>query len=64
MTNNDLILSKTHLAVSTVALAFCIIWALIGEADIKIIAVTLAFIYFLKSAVVTEDTKRALESHH
>ena len=64
MTNNDLVKSKVHLSVSAVALSFCIVWALVGEADIKIVAVAVAFMYFLKSAVQTEDIDRALHAHH
>ena len=64
MTNHDLVKSKMHLVVSAVALVFCIVWALVGEADIKIVAVAIAFMYFLKSAVQTEDIHRALHTHH
>ena len=54
MTKNDLTCSKTHFTISAVALCFCLIWAFIGESDIKIVAVTIAFIYFLKAGVDTE----------
>ena len=64
MTNSDLEKSKVHLALSSVALLFCIVWALVGEADIKIVAVAVAFMYFLNAAVRTEDISRALHSHH
>jgi len=64
MTNNDLTKSKTHLVLSSVALIFCLVWALTGEADIKILAVAVAFIYFLKSGIETESIQRALSSHH
>ncbi len=61
--NNDLVKNKTHLAISSVALLFCLVWALVGEADIKIVAVAITFIYFLKSGIETEMSARALEAH-
>ena len=61
--NQELIKNKVHLVLSSVALAFCLVWALVGESDIKIIAVTIAFIYFLKSGIETEISARALEAH-
>ena len=65
MTQHDkLIKSKTILSISAVALLFCLIWALVGESNIKIVAVTLAFICFLKAGIETEMNQRALESHH
>ncbi len=61
--NQELIKNKVHLVLSSVALIFCLVWALVGESDIKIVAVTLAFIYFLKSGIETEMSARALETH-
>lgn len=54
MTNHDSACTKTHLTISSVALIFCLIWVFIGEADIKILAVTVSFIYFLKAGIDTE----------
>jgi len=62
--NEELVKNKTHLAIASVALLFCIVWALVGEADIKIIAVALSFMYFLKSGIETELSARALEGGH
>lgn len=48
---NNVINTTSHFIISAIALLFCLVWALIGEADIKIVAVTLAFIYFLKAGI-------------
>ena len=61
--NNELMKNKTHLAVSGVALMFCLVWALVGESDVKVIAIAISFIYFLKSGIDTEVSARALETH-
>lgn len=64
MSENQLIKSKNSLVISSVALLFCLVWALIGESDIKIIAVTVAFVCFLKAGIETEMAARAEHGSH
>lgn len=64
MSENELTMNKSKLVISSVALLFCLVWALIGEADIKIIAVTIAFICFLKAGIETEMSARAGHDSH
>jgi len=52
--NDDAMNSTSNFIISSIVLLFCMVWALIGEADIKIVAVTLAFIYFLKAGIDLE----------
>jgi len=52
--NEELTKNKTKFAISSVALVFCLVWAIIGEADIKIIAVSIAFMFFLQHGIATE----------
>ena len=59
LTNN-----KSKFIVSMVALVFCLVWALVGEADIKIIAVTLAFIALLKYGIATEMSYISGDNSH
>jgi hypothetical protein len=55
MTHNDnAINTASNFIISAIVFLFCLVWALIGEADIKIVAVTLAFIYFLKAGIDLE----------
>jgi len=54
MSTRDRIHNQTHLVLSSVALIFCLVWAFIGTSDIKIVAVTISFIYFLHAAIATE----------
>ena len=61
--SNELDTNKTHFAIAAVAFLFCLVWALVGESDIKIVAVGLSFMYFLKSGIETEMSARALEAH-
>ncbi len=61
--NKELIQNKVHFVLSSVALVFCLIWVLVGESDIKIIAIAISFIYFLKSGIDTEMSARALDTH-
>lgn len=64
MSENELSTDNTALALSSVALIFCLIWALVGESDIKIIAVSIAFMYFLKAGIDKEMSSRALHDAH
>ena len=64
MTNNEFTANKTKFAIASVALAFCLVWALIGESNIKIIAVAISFICFLKAGIETEMSARALHGGH
>ena len=52
--NEELTTNKTKFAISGVAFVFCLVWALIGESDIKIIAVAIAFMCFLQHGIATE----------
>ena len=62
--NEDLTNNKTKFSIAAVALVFCLIWALIGEADIKIVAVSIAFMYFLKYGIETEMSAISQNSSH
>ncbi len=64
MSENELTKSKNSLAITSVALLFCLVWALIGESDIKIIAVTIAFTCFLKAGIEVEMNARAGHDSH
>ena len=61
--SNDLMKNKTHFAMASVAFLFCLVWAIVGESDIKMVAVSLSFMYLLKSGIETEMSARALEAH-
>lgn len=52
--NDELAGHKIKFAIASVALVFCTVWALVGVADIKVVAVTIAFICFLKSGIEME----------
>lgn len=56
--------SKSNFIISSVALLFCLVWALVGEAEIKIVPVTIAFICFLKTGIETEMDSRAKHASH
>jgi hypothetical protein len=45
---------QAKFVISTVALVFAVIWAIIGVSDLKIVASTLAFIFFLRYGIATE----------
>lgn len=62
--NEDYTNNKMKFTISSVALAFCLVWALIGESDIKIIAVTIAFMYFLQYGIATEVSARQMDDSH
>jgi len=62
--NEDLVQNKTKFIIAGVALAFCIVWALIGESSFKIIAVSVTFMCFLYHGINTEMSARALDSSH
>lgn len=64
MSENELSIDNTALTLSSVALVFCIIWALVGESDMKIIAVSIAFMFFLKAGIDMEISSRALHDEH
>lgn len=56
---------RTWFVIYSVALIFGIVWAIIGESDMKIAFITLAFALFLRSGVLLEASTRALyEGHH
>lgn len=64
MTHNDELTGhKTRFTIASVALAFCTVWALVGVADIKIVAVTAAFICFLKSGIELEVCANEANGH-
>ena len=62
--NEDLTNNKIKFTLSTVAFGFCLIWALIGEADIKIIAVSISFMCFLKYGIATEMSAISNDGSH
>jgi len=61
--SNELTENKTHFAIAGVAFLFCLVWAVVGESDMKIVAVSISFMYFLKSGIDMEMSARALEAH-
>ena len=64
MTHNDELTGhKTKFVIASVALAFCTVWALVGVADIKIVAVTIAFICFLQSGIALEVSANETDGH-
>jgi len=54
----------TKFVISGVAFAFCLVWALIGEADIKIVAVAIAFMCFLKYGIAVEMSSIEANGSH
>jgi len=62
--NDDLTNNKTKFTLSAVALGFCLIWALIGETNIKILAVSIAFMCFLKYGIAAEMSALSQENSH
>lgn len=47
----------------SVALLFGLIWTAVGESDVRIIFVTVAFTLFLHAGVRMEMSARALDAH-
>lgn len=64
MSENEQIENRSKLVISSVALLFCLVWALIGESDLKIVAVSIAFYCFLKAGIETEMSERASHGSH
>ena len=62
--NEDYTNNKTKFAISGVALIFCLVWALVGESDIKIVAVSIAFMFFLQYGIATEMSAREMDGSH
>ena len=62
--DQDLNNNITKFVISSVAFAFCLVWALIGEADIKIVAVGITFMYFLKYGIEVEMSAIAANGSH
>jgi len=46
------------------AMLFAIVWAILGESNIKMLFVAVTFILFLRAGVNYEMTSRALNDHH
>lgn len=64
MTAREHLNNKAEFVISSVALVFCMVWAMVGESDMKIVAVTISFIFFLKSGIATDMSERELGGHH
>ena len=62
--NEELVNNKIKFTLSAVAFIFCLIWALIGEADIKIVAVSVSFMCFLKYGIETEMSAISNDGSH
>jgi len=62
--NQDLSDNITRFVISSVAFAFCLVWALIGEADIKIVAVGVTFMCFLKYGIAVEMSSIEANGSH
>ena len=62
--NQELSNNITKFVISTVAFAFCLVWALIGEADIKIVAVAITFMYLLKYGIDMEMSSIEANGSH
>jgi len=62
--NEELTKYKTRFIISSVAFLFCLIWALVGEADIKIVAVTLTFSCFLFNGIKLEQSAISAGGSH
>lgn len=56
--------NKIKFTISSVALVFCLVWALIGESDIKIVAVSIAFMCFLQHGINMEMSAREMDGSH
>jgi len=64
MAHNEKYNNKERFSIAAVALIFCMVWALIGESDIKIVAVSIAFMLFLNYGVATEMSSLGDNSVH
>ncbi|MDF1880277.1 hypothetical protein JHD50_02985 [Sulfurimonas sp. MAG313] len=62
--NENFIQSKTKFVLASVAFIFCLVWAFIGEADIKLVAVSIAFMCFLYHGINMEMCAREMGSSH
>jgi hypothetical protein len=62
--HGDYIENRSWFIGYSVALVFGIIWAILGESDMKLVFITVAFILFLRSGVKTEMSARALNPDH
>jgi len=56
--------NKIKFSIAGVALVFCLIWALVGESNIKIIAVSIAFMCFLQHGIAVEMSAREMDGSH
>ena len=56
--------NKIKFTIAGVALAFCLVWALIGESNFKIIAVAITFMCFLQHGIAMEMSARQMDDSH
>ena len=61
---NTYIANRSWFIAFSVAFAFGIIWTLIGDNSMKLLFVSVAFLLFLRSGILTEMSAIELDSHH
>ncbi len=62
--HGDYVTNRSWFIAYSVALFFGIVWAILGESDMKLVFITAAFILFLRSGIKTEMSARALCTDH
>ncbi|HFU74350.1 MAG TPA: hypothetical protein ENK65_02215 [Helicobacteraceae bacterium] len=58
------VINRSWFIAFSVAFMFGIIWTIIGDNSIKLLFVSIAFLFFLRSAILTEMSAIALNEHH
>lgn len=48
----------------SVAFAFGIVWTLVGESSMKLLFISVAFLFFLRAGILTEMSAIELDTHH
>ena len=61
--NNNVQVNKNWFTVYGIAFLFGIIWTMIGESDVKLIYITLSFIYFLRAGIILEKSSIEASDH-
>ena len=64
ITQEDLLTAKNWFYGLSFAMVFAIIWAILGENDIKILFIAVTFTLFLRAGIKYDETERALNTHH
>jgi len=56
--------NRSWFIVFSVAFVFGIVWTIVGDSNMKIAFISIAFLFFLRYGVLTEASARELTPHH